>query len=133
MNNLNATEVRKENDNHYLLPDGTRATFKSGDTTYEYDPTGVRGANLLNFDEGIDETTQTNSDKVWVDNCSPTAILAQKWVEVRSKRDMLLRECDWWGISDNTMSDAQTAYRKALRDLPASESNPDNIVFPSKP
>ena len=56
-----------------------------------------------------------------------------KWVRVRQQRDMLLHECDWWGISDNTMSDAQTAYRKALRDLPASESNPDDIVFPSKP
>jgi|TARA_R110000751_G_scaffold94114_1_gene183653 hypothetical protein len=57
----------------------------------------------------------------------------EKWVSVRSKRDMLLRQCDWWGYSDVTMSDAQTAYRKALRDLPASESNPDDIVYPDKP
>ena len=56
-----------------------------------------------------------------------------KWVRVRQQRDMLLHECDWWGISDNTMSDEQTAYRKLLRDLPASESNPDDIVYPSKP
>ena len=57
----------------------------------------------------------------------------QKWVKIRSKRDELLRECDWWASSDVTMSDAQTAYRKALRDLPAQESNPDDIVFPSRP
>ena len=56
-----------------------------------------------------------------------------KWVRVRQQRDMLLHECDWWGISDNTMSDDQTAYRKLLRDLPASKSNPDEIVFPTKP
>ena len=57
----------------------------------------------------------------------------EKWVSVRSQRDSLLRECDWWGSSDVTMSDAQTAYRKALRDLPASKSSPDDIVFPDKP
>ncbi len=57
----------------------------------------------------------------------------EKWVRIRSRRDALLRNCDWWASSDLTMSDAQTAYRKALRDLPASKSNPDEIVFPSKP
>jgi hypothetical protein len=57
----------------------------------------------------------------------------EKWVRIRSRRDALLRDCDWWASSDLTMSDAQTAYRKALRDLPASKSNPDEIVFPSKP
>ena len=58
----------------------------------------------------------------------------EKWVIVRSQRDALLRECDWWALPDSPeMSDAQTAYRKALRDLPASKSSPDDIVFPSKP
>ena len=56
-----------------------------------------------------------------------------KWITIRSQRDALLHECDWWGSSDNSMSDEQTAYRKLLRDLPASESNPDDIVYPSKP
>jgi hypothetical protein len=57
----------------------------------------------------------------------------EKWVRIRSRRDSLLRDCDWWASSDVTMSDAQTAYRQALRDLPASESNPDDIVFPDRP
>ena len=56
----------------------------------------------------------------------------EKWVSVRQQRDMLLRECDWWGSSDVTMSDAQTAYRKALRDLPT-QSDVDNITWPDKP
>ena len=56
----------------------------------------------------------------------------EKWVDIRSKRDVLLRECDWWGSSDVTMSDAQTAYRKALRDIPT-QSDVDNITWPSKP
>ena len=56
----------------------------------------------------------------------------QKWDKIRRKRDELLRECDWWASSDLTMSDAQTAYRKALRDIPT-QSDVDNITWPSKP
>ena len=77
----------------------------------------------------IREYTQAEKDAISATQPS----VDEKWNRVRQKRDALLHECDWWGISDNTMSDAQTAYRKALRDLPASESNPDEIVFPSKP
>ena len=63
----------------------------------------------------------------------PSNTTEKKWERVRRHRDILLARCDWWASSDLTMSDAQTAYRKALRDLPASESNPDNIVFPDRP
>ena len=73
----------------------------------------------------------TQAEKDAIEASKPTT--DEKWVRIRSRRDALLRECDWWGSSDVTMSDAQTAYRKALRDLPASKSNPDDIIFPSKP
>lgn len=73
----------------------------------------------------------TQSEKDAIASMQPTT--EQKWEKIRRKRDELLRECDWWASSDVTMSDAQTAYRKALRDLPASKSSPDDIVFPDKP
>ena len=38
---------------------------------------------------------------------------------VRSKRDTLLAETDWTGLSDVTMSAAMTTYRQALRDITA--------------
>ena len=57
----------------------------------------------------------------------------EKWITIRSQRDSLLRECDWWASSDRTLTDEQKTYRQNLRDLPASKSNPDEIVFPSKP
>ena len=86
----------------------------------------------LNVSTGETTTREyTQSEKDAIAAMQPTT--DEKWVRVRSKRDSLLRECDWWGSSDVTMSDAQTAYRKALRDLPASESNPDDIVYPDKP
>jgi len=86
----------------------------------------------LNVSTGETTTREyTQSEKDAIAAMQPTT--DEKWAKIRSKRDLLLHETDWWGISDNAMSDAQTAYRKALRDLPASESNPDEIVFPSKP
>ena len=52
--------------------------------------------------------------------------------EVRGTRDDLLKETDWYALSDVTMSSDMTTYREALRDLP---SNVDltNIVYPTKP
>ena len=51
----------------------------------------------------------------------------------RQYRDTFLVETDWWALTDLTMTDAQTAYRQALRDLPDQEGFPENIVWPTKP
>jgi hypothetical protein len=51
----------------------------------------------------------------------------------RAERNQLLRDTDWQSGTDVTMSDAQTAYRKKLRDLPATNSDPTKIVFPDAP
>ena len=74
------------------------------------------------------EYTQSELDQI--EASKPTA--EQKLVEIRSQRDMLLRECDWWASSDLTMSDAQKKYRQDLRDLPT-QSDVDNITWPTKP
>ena len=57
---------------------------------------------------------------------------AELMIEVRGKRDELLKETDFYALSDVTMSSDMTTYREALRDLPA---NVDltNIVYPTKP
>lgn len=39
---------------------------------------------------------------------------------LRLHRDELLRETDWWAVSDRVMTQAQITYRQALRDLPSS-------------
>ena len=57
---------------------------------------------------------------------------AKKMYGIRAKRDALLTATDWWGASDNTMSDSQTAYRLALRNFPATVDI-SNIVWPTKP
>ena len=80
-----------------------------------------------------EKTTRSYTQKEKDNIAAAQPTTDDKWAVVRGRRSELLRECDWWASSDVTMSDAQTAYRKALMDLPASESSPDDIVFPDRP
>jgi len=52
---------------------------------------------------------------------------------LREERDRKLADTDWWATSDRTMTDAQTTYRQALRDVPASYTSLDDVVWPTKP
>lgn len=58
---------------------------------------------------------------------------AIKWASIRAERDALLASSDWMANSDVTMSEAWASYRQSLRDLPSSQSDPDDIVFPTEP
>jgi hypothetical protein len=52
---------------------------------------------------------------------------------LRQRRDQLLAETDYLALSDSTLTDEMTAYRQALRDLPANTVDPANPVWPVKP
>jgi len=74
------------------------------------------------------DTATKDTDQVAAD------ILAVKWEDIRSRRDNLMAESDWRSMPDSpTMSSAWKTYRQALRDLPASESDPDDITWPDAP
>ena len=74
------------------------------------------------------DTATKDTDQVAAD------ILAVKWEDIRSRRDNLMADSDWRSMPDSpTMSSAWKTYRKALRDLPASESDPDDITWPDAP
>lgn len=60
-------------------------------------------------------------------------VSARKWATIREKRDALLAASDWMANSDVIMSDAWTTYRQALRNLPSTQADPDDIVFPEEP
>ena len=61
-------------------------------------------------------------------------IIADKWVTIRNRRNRLLAETDWWGVSDLSMNSDRTAYRQALRNIPATySSDPDTVEYPAKP
>lgn len=61
------------------------------------------------------------------------AVKSYKFIRIRKNRDHLLKETDWLGNSDVEMSAEWEKYRKDLRDLPASNADPDKIIFPDKP
>lgn len=58
---------------------------------------------------------------------------ARTMANIRQERDVLLAATDWWGASDNTMTDAQTAYRLALRNYPATFTADNSSAWPTKP
>ena len=85
-----------------------------------------------------------NNEKVWFTPEEETARDAEEaawaagandraFVELRTKRDQLLHDTDWWASSDLSITEDQTTYRQALRDLPANTADPTDITWPEKP
>tara|TARA_Y100001973_G_scaffold1529_1_gene2166 strand:- start:111 stop:401 length:291 start_codon:yes stop_codon:yes gene_type:complete len=61
---------------------------------------------------------------------------AEKKLEIlRSERNFLLSETDWWASSDLTMTDAQKKYRQDLRDITKifQSMEDKDFKFPEKP
>jgi hypothetical protein len=52
---------------------------------------------------------------------------------VRSERDQKLKDTDWMGMSDVTMSTEWATYRQALRDIPSQAGFPHTITWPTEP
>ena len=78
-----------------------------------------------------EETARDNEEAAWA-NAAPARALAT----LRTRRNQLLAETDFYGNSDVTMSDDMTTYRQALRDLPAGKDTVDkcnNATWPTKP
>ena len=53
--------------------------------------------------------------------------------QARTDRDSLLSTTDWTANSDVTMTTEMTAYRQALRDVPAQSEFPTTITWPTAP
>ena len=78
-----------------------------------------------------EETARDAEEKAWAD-AAPARALAN----LRSKRNRLLAETDYFALSDVTLSDDMKTYRKDLRDLPAGIDTVDkcnNATWPTKP
>lgn len=52
---------------------------------------------------------------------------------LRAARDQRIAETDWWAGADLVMTAAQRDYRQALRDITASYSSLEDVVWPVKP
>lgn len=78
---------------------------------------------------GVDKPTQAEIDAVTDSEAEATIGLRG----LRLVRDKKLAETDWWAGTDLTMTQAQTDYRQALRDITDNYSDLDTVVWPTKP
>ena len=66
----------------------------------------------------------------------PAVELDNAMSTLRAKRNKLLQDTDFYGMSDNTMSSEMATYRQALRDITSgitTVAQAQSVVFPSKP
>ena len=82
------------------------------------------------FDAGFEQDVEGN----WVQGYSVEPV-EQEVAErnIREHRDDLLQETDWMALSDVTMTEEMTAYRQALRDIPAQAGFPNTVTWPVAP
>ena len=59
-------------------------------------------------------------------------VAAQEEDTVRNQRDSLLQQSDVYALADR-ITDDWTAYRQALRDIPAQSGFPASVTWPTKP
>jgi len=66
----------------------------------------------------------------------PAVELDTAMQDLRAKRNKLLQDTDFYGMSDNTMSSEMATYRQALRDITSeitTVAQANAVVFPIKP
>ena len=86
--------------------------------------------NIVQF-TAEEEAARDAEEKAWADGA-----LERAQANLRSRRNQLLAETDFYALSDVTMSDDMKTYRQQLRDLPAGKDTVekcDNATFPTKP
>ena len=78
-----------------------------------------------------EEAARDDEEQAWADGA-----LARAQARLRQRRNALLRETDFYALSDVTMSDDMKTYRQNLRDLPDGKDTVekcDNVTWPTKP
>ena len=86
-----------------------------------------------NWNVAWDDDTKKAEGLVWEDDPDNTPSDEAKLEALRQQRNNLLRDTDWWGCSDLTMTDAQKKYRQDLRDITETYQDLDSVVFPPRP
>ena len=93
----------------------------------------IRGRDINNIEWLEDTTPISKSD---IEAQFPAVELDIAMENLRSKRNQLLQDTDFHGMSDNTMSAEMTTYRQELRDITSGITTVEQanaVVFPTKP
>ena len=78
-----------------------------------------------------EEAARDAEEQAWADGA-----LARAQARLRERRNALLKETDFYALSDVTMSDDMKTYRQNLRDLPDGKDTVEkcnNVTWPTKP
>ena len=92
-----------------------------------------KGTDEINYVDLTDEqiTEKNNTKTEWSNNVFNRAL-----EKLRNKRNNLLAETDYFALSDVSMSDDMTQYRKDLRDITnglTTVEQVEAVEFPTKP
>ena len=91
---------------------------ENSSTCVAYDANG----NVVSWDADAVATKQTELEN------------ARKLENLRTERNSRLAKTDYWTFSDTpTMTQAQTDYRQALRDITDNATSLDDVTWPVKP
>ena len=86
--------------------------------------------NIVQF-TAAEETARDAEEQAW-----EAGALGRAQANLRSRRNQLLAETDFYALSDVTMSYDIKTYRQELRDLPEGKDTVEkcnNATFPTKP
>ena len=78
-----------------------------------------------------EETARDVEEQAWADGQ-----LDRDLANLRSKRNNLLKETDFYALPDVTLTDEMITYRQDLRDLPSGLDTVEkvaNVTWPTKP
>jgi 4-amino-4-deoxy-L-arabinose transferase-like glycosyltransferase len=87
----------------------------------------------VTLDSGLYVIVWDREEPVPTDEQLEAAFVIWNWDAVRTQRNELLAETDFYALTDVPMSADMTTYRQALRDVPASVENSEDVVWPEKP
>lgn len=87
------------------------------------------------------DTSKNTVNMVWEHNLKTgtdlSRVISLEWNNVRNIRNIMLNESDWTQMSDNDLSNESKSewanYRKLLRDITASTTDPFEIIYPRDP
>ena len=84
--------------------------------------------------QAIESTSGSNVDGKWRAFEVREKSNSEKWDELRDKRNLLLTNSDFTQLNDSPKDKSKwESYRKALRDLPETYPNADDVIWPTEP
>ena len=99
-------------------------------------PSAEVSVNAEDFEQITWHNGTTPIPKADIEAQFPIVELDTAMQDLRAKRNKLLQDTDFYGMSDNTMSSEMATYRQALRDITSGITTVEQanaVVFPTKP